>query len=137
VSVLWIAYGVSEAAIGSLSFAPNVVVTVLITAVEVGLMIYGDVLWFTMMQKLVPQEVLVRVSSLVFLFAFSLGPLGILFGGVAATVLGVRHSILAGGLISGPIRFAVLVVPGVRDPERPDNFANTLAVGPNVLNDES
>lgn len=55
----------------------------------------------------------------------------------AATVSGVRHAILACGLISGLICFAVLVVPGVRDPERLYNFANTLAVEPNVLNDES
>ena len=55
----------------------------------------------------------------------------------AATVLGVRHAILAFGLISGLICLAVLVVLGVRDPKHLDNFANTLAVEPKVLNDES
>jgi DHA3 family tetracycline resistance protein-like MFS transporter len=115
VSVLWIAYGVSGVAIASLTFSPNVAVTIVITAIEVGLMIYGDVLFFAMLQRLVPQEFLGRVSSLVFLFAFSLGPLGILFGGVAASAIGTRHALLLCGLISGLICFAVLLVPGVRD----------------------
>jgi len=126
VSVLWIAYGASGMAIVALAFAPNVVVTILITAVEVGLMIYGDVLWFAMMQRLVPHEVLGRVSSLVFLFAFSLGPLGILFGGVAASAIGTRHALLLCGLISGLICFGVLLVPGVRDPELIENFSAPL-----------
>ena len=36
--------------------------------------IYGDVLWVAMMQEIVPREVLGRVSSLVYLLAFSLHP---------------------------------------------------------------
>jgi MFS family permease len=118
VSVLWIAYAASGAAIAAMAFAPNVLVTGLLTACEVGLMLYGDVLWVAMLQRLVPNEVLGRVSSLVYLFAFSLGPLGILFGGVAASAIGVRHAIFASGLISGLICLAVLFVPGVLDPER-------------------
>jgi MFS family permease len=139
VSVLWTAYGVSGVAIAALAFAPNVGLTIVITAIEVGLMIYGDVLWFTMMQKLVPQEVLGRVSSLVFLFAFSLGPLGILFGGVAASAIGTRHALLLCGLISGLICFGVLFIPGVRDPELIENFTAPLESreGPRDLNDTS
>jgi MFS family permease len=126
VSVLWIAYAASGAAIAAIAFAPNVIVTGIFTALEVGLMLYGDVLWFSMMQRLVPHEVLGRVSSLVYLFAFSLGPLGILFGGVAATALGIRHAIFWCGLISGLICVAVLFVPGVLDPERVPNLDTSL-----------
>jgi MFS family permease len=129
VSVLWLAYAASGAAIAAIAFAPNVLVTALFTAAEVGLMLYGDVLWFAMMQRLVPLEVLGRVSSLVYLFAFSLGPLGILFGGVAATTLGVRHAILYCGLISGFICLAVLFVPGVLDPERVPNLDTSFTSG--------
>jgi predicted MFS family arabinose efflux permease len=126
VSVLWSAYGAGGAAIAGIAFAPNVLVTGVLTALEVGLILYGDVLWVAMMQELVPREVLGRVSSLVYLFAFSLGPLGILFAGVAASALGIRHAVLACGVISGLICFAVLAVPGVRDPERVENFASSL-----------
>jgi MFS family permease len=126
VSVLWIVYAASGAAIAAIAFAPNVIVMGIFTALEVGLMLYGDVLWFSMMQRLVPHEVLGRVSSLVYLFAFSLGPLGILFGGVAATALGIRHAIFLCGLISGLICVAVLFVPGVLDPERVPNLDTSL-----------
>ena len=71
-----------------------------------------------MMQALVPREFLGRVSSLVFLFAFSLGPLGILGGGLAASVIGVRAALVLCGAVSGFICVVVLFVPGVRDPER-------------------
>ena len=126
VTVLWLAYAASGGAIAGLAFAPNVAVTAILTALEVGFMLYGDILWFAMMQRLVPHEVLGRVSSLVFLFAFSLGPLGILFGGVAATTLGVRHAIFWWGLISGVICLAVLFVPGVLDPERKPGLDTSL-----------
>ena len=71
-----------------------------------------------MMQRLVPNDVLGRVSSLVYLFAFSLGPLGILFGGLAASAVGIRHAFFYCGIIASLICVAVLFAPGVRDPER-------------------
>ena len=119
VTALWTAYAASSLAIVAMTVAPNVGVVAALSAVEVGLIIYGDVLWVAMMQELVPREVLGRVSSLVYLLAFSLGPLGILLGGVAATSIGVRESFLVGGLVSGLICVVVLFLPGVREPERP------------------
>jgi hypothetical protein len=87
---------------------------------EVGLLIYGDVLWVVMMQELVPRDVLGRVSSLVYLLAFSLGPIGILLGGVAAATIGIRETLVLSGLVSGLICVLVLFIPGVRDPDRRD-----------------
>lgn len=130
ITVLWLSYAASGGAIAALAIAPNVLVTALLTALEVGFMLYGDVLWFAMMQRLVPHDVLGGVSSLVFLFAFSLGPLGILFGGVAATALGVRHAIFWCGLISGLICLAMLFVPGVLDPEWVPDLDTSLGRDP-------
>ncbi len=118
ITVLWCSYALSGGAIAAIALAPNVLVTGFLVAAEVGFMLYGDVLFFAWMQRIVPHEFLGRVSSLVFLFAWSLGPLGILAGGLAATTIGVRHSILIGGLVSGAVCLGVLFVPGVRDPER-------------------
>jgi hypothetical protein len=113
-------------AIVAMDFAPNLGLVAVATAGEVGLTFYGDVLWVAMMQRLVPNEVLGRVSSLVYLFAFSLGPLGILFVGVAASAIGVRHAIFVSGIVSGLICLGVLFVPGVRDPERVEDFDMSL-----------
>ena len=98
--------------------AHEVWLVAVLSAVEVGLILYGDVLWVAMMQSLVPREVLGRVSSLVYLCAFALGPLGILGGGLAASAIGVRAALVLSGAVSGLICVVVLFVPGVRDPER-------------------
>jgi MFS family permease len=119
VTVMWSAYAASGPAIVLMAFAPNVVIVAMLSAVEVGLILYGDVLWVAMMQELVPHEVLGRVSSLVYLCAFSLGPLGILAGGAAASVIGVRTALVLSGAISGALCLITLLLPGVRDPERP------------------
>jgi hypothetical protein len=73
-----------------------------------------------MMQELVPHDVLGRVSSLVYLLAFSLKRLGILLGGVAAATIGIRETLVLSGLVSGLICVLVLFTPGVRDTERRD-----------------
>jgi MFS family permease len=119
VTVLWIAYAGGGVAILLMAFAVNVWVVGLLSAVEIGLFIYGDVLWVTMMQELVPREVLGRVSSLVYLLAFALGPLGILLGGVVAAGIGIRETLFISGLVSTVICIVVILIPGVRDPERP------------------
>lgn len=124
VTVLWTAYAVGGVAMAALALAPNAVVVGLINAVGVGLLIYGDVLFFAMVQRLVPREFLGRVSSLIFLLAFSLGPLGILMGGAVAEGIGVRTTLAAGGVTSGLLCLIVLVWPGVRAPERPGAVAN-------------
>ncbi len=119
VTVLWTAYAVGGLAILAMAFAPNVWVVGLLSAIEIGLFIYGDVLWVAMMQELVPREVLGRVSSLVYLLAFSLGPLGILLGGAVAAGIGIRETLFISGLVSTIICLVVILIPGVRDPERP------------------
>ena len=120
VSVLWSAYAAGGVAIAAMALAPNAWIVGLCSALEVGLLIYGDVLWVAMMQELVPRDVLGRVSSLVYLLAFSLGPLGIILGGVAAATIGIRETLVLSGLVSGLICVLVLFTPGVRDPERRD-----------------
>jgi MFS family permease len=119
VTVMWTAYAGGGLGILLMALAHQVWLVAVLSAVEVGLILYGDVLWVAMMQSLVPRDVLGRVSSLVYLLAFSLGPLGILGGGLAASAIGVRDALTLCGGVSGLICILVLLVPGVRDPERP------------------
>jgi MFS family permease len=118
VTVMWTAWAAGGFWILAMALAGQVWLVGLFSALEVGLILYGDVLWVAMMQELVPREVLGRVSSLVYLVAFSLGPLGILAGGAAASAIGVRQALLVSGSVSGLICLVVLFIPGVRDPER-------------------
>lgn len=118
VTVMWASYAAGGIGILCMAFATSVWTVGVLSALEVGLILYGDVLWVAMMQELVPRRVLGRVSSLVYLFAFSLGPLGILAGGAAAAGIGVRDALLVSGAVSALICLVVVFIPGVRDPER-------------------
>jgi hypothetical protein len=51
------------------------------------------------------------------LVSLSLSPLGVLVGGAAAGVIGIRATMLIGGCVA-LVLCAILFVPGVRDPER-------------------
>jgi MFS family permease len=116
IAVMWCAYGVAVVPVCALALSPNVWFAAVCVAGEVGLIIYGDVLFFTMLQQLVPQHLLGRVSSVLFLLAVGLMPLGTLTAGVVATAIGVRTTLFWGGVLSCTTTL-VLFFPDVRNPE--------------------
>jgi DHA3 family tetracycline resistance protein-like MFS transporter len=118
VTVLWISYAAGGVAMALLALAQSAWVVGALNVGCAGLLVYGDVLWFTMLQEHVPREYLGRVSSLVYLMAFSLGPLGILLAGAVAAGIGIRVTLVIGGVVSAALCLIVLFTPGVRDPER-------------------
>jgi hypothetical protein len=77
----------------------------------------GMVVWTTLMNTLVPGEMLGRVSSLDWFVSIGLTPLSFALTGPVAEWLGARLTLgLAGGV--GLLTFFLIYVPGVRDPER-------------------
>ncbi len=77
----------------------------------------GMVVWATLVNTLVPAEMLGRVSSLDWFVSIGLVPLSFALTGPVAEWLGARTTLaLAGGV--GLLTFFILFVPGVRDPER-------------------
>jgi hypothetical protein len=90
-----------------------------LSALEIGLIVYGDVLYVSMMQSLVRADLRGRVFSVAYLLAFALTPLGILAGGVVATLIGARTALVVSGCVSGACGL-VIFLPGVRDPDRAD-----------------
>jgi MFS family permease len=117
VIVIWTVYGLSALCTIAMAFSPAVWVVGVLTAAETGLIVYGDVLYVAMMQDLVPGNLLGRVSSVAYLIAFVLAPIGILSGGVVAALIGARGAVLASGLLSGACCLVVFV-PGIREPDR-------------------
>jgi DHA3 family tetracycline resistance protein-like MFS transporter len=77
----------------------------------------GNMIWFTMMGALVPNEMLGRVSSFDFAISFSLTPISSGATGPIASALGARLTLLGAGLIASLATAAFLFVPGVREPE--------------------
>ena len=72
-----------------------------------------------MIHRLVPREVLGRVTSLDWLFATSLMPMWFVAIGFVADSVGVRVTLVVAGLIGGVVTLLFpFAMPGVREPER-------------------
>jgi MFS family permease len=78
----------------------------------------GQVIWTTMLQQLVPRELLGRVSSLDWLVSTGLVPVSFALTGPAAEVLGPATTMVGAALLGALLMGMLLFVPGVRDPER-------------------
>jgi DHA3 family tetracycline resistance protein-like MFS transporter len=76
------------------------------------------VLWFTMLQRLVPSDLLGRVSSLDWMISIAGAPLSFLIVGPAANVFGADKVLIAAGVLGGAATIAFMFVPGARGPER-------------------
>jgi MFS family permease len=115
ITAMWMAYGLAAVVSAGMAAAPNVFVVGALSAAATGLIVYGDVLYVTMMQALVPNELRGRVFSVAFLIAFVLTPLGTLAGGLAADGLGTRAAILLSSCLTAACALVVFL-PGVRSP---------------------
>jgi MFS family permease len=75
------------------------------------------VVWNTLMNTLVPPELLGRVSSFDWFVSIALTPLSFALTGPVAELLGARTTLGLAGLL-GASTFFFVFIPGVRDPER-------------------
>ncbi|MGH7609234.1 MAG: MFS transporter [Candidatus Dormibacteria bacterium] len=116
VEIMWSAYCLGGLAVAGIAFAPDAIVTGALSALSAGLIVYGDVLYFTRLQTAVPQRLLGRVSSVSFVMVMTLTPVGTVLGGVMAATLGARGGFLLSGLLAATAG-VVLLIPGARDVE--------------------
>jgi MFS family permease len=80
---------------------------------------YGQATWGTMLHRLVPREVLGRVSGLDWLFGTSLMPMWFVAIGFVADGVGVRATLVVSGLAGGILTLVLpFLVPRICDPER-------------------
>ena len=98
----------------ALSQATTIWVAAGCSAAAAGLVVYGDVRYFSRLQQSVPKEILGRVSSASFVMVMTLTPLGMVAGGLLAASFGTRSALLLSGILSAACCLAVLV-PGARD----------------------
>jgi DHA3 family tetracycline resistance protein-like MFS transporter len=78
----------------------------------------GQIIWVTLLQQLVPRELLGRVVSLDWLMSTGLVPLSFALTGPVSELLGPGTTMVAGGLVGSVLMGGLLFWPGVRDPER-------------------
>lgn len=92
----------------------------------------GAVAWITTKQRLIPGDLLGRVSSFDWFISIALVPVSYAVTAPIAAALGTRETLVGAGVLGAAITFGFLFVPGVRDPdEHPasvDSDSHTLPV---------
>jgi hypothetical protein len=76
------------------------------------------VIWYTLLQRLVPSHLLGRVSSLDWMISIAGVPLSFAIVGPAADAFGVDATLIAAGVLGGALTLAFMFYPGARAPER-------------------
>jgi MFS family permease len=103
--------------LGCLAFVPNAVVAgAVLVVVGFGGQI-GNIVWETLLQKLVPARLLGRVVSIDWLVSLSLQPLGIALAAPVAAWLGVPLTFIAGAALTTSTMSVGLSLRSVRHPE--------------------
>jgi MFS family permease len=88
----------------------------------------GLVVWGTLVQSLVPGELLGRVTSLDWFVSTSLVPVSFALTGPVSALLGAQTTLVAGGITAALVTIAFLFVPGVRDTERDGSMRDIRAI---------
>jgi predicted MFS family arabinose efflux permease len=81
------------------------------------------VLWYTVLQRLVPSRLLGRVSSLDWMITLAGVPLSFAAVGPLAEAIGARATLILAGLLGGGVSLLFMFIPGARDPERDGSLA--------------
>ena len=84
------------------------------------------VIWFTLVQRLVPGHLLGRVTSLDWMVSIAGVPLSFAVVGPVASAIGARATLVLAGVLGGGITIAVMFLPGARDPERDGSLSATV-----------
>jgi MFS family permease len=81
-----------------------------------GLEAAGTIAWATAKQRLVPAELLGRVSSVDWFVSIALVPLSYALVAPVAGALGARATLVGAGLLGAVVTLAFLYLPGMREP---------------------
>jgi MFS family permease len=117
VSAIWVGWAGAGLAVIGLGLAPWLWMAVAFAGLAWGGVTYGNVLWFPLMQQEVPAGLLGRASAVDWMLSLALAPAGTVAGGAVAALAGVRLALVLGGSVAAASG-AVLLIPGVTDPDR-------------------
>jgi MFS family permease len=85
------------------------------------------VLWYTALQRLVPDRVLGRVMSLDWMISIAGLPLSFAVVGPLANWIGTDETLILAGVLGAAVTIAAMFIPGARSPERDGRLAEAPA----------
>jgi MFS family permease len=83
----------------------------------------GVIVWATTKGRLVPQQLLGRVSSFDWFISIGLVPVSFAITGPIAAIFGPRPTLVGAGVLGGIVTLGFLFLPGMRDVERSGELA--------------
>jgi hypothetical protein len=86
----------------------------------------GLLVWITLMQRVVPPELLGRVKSVDWLLSTGLVPVSFAITGPIAGWLGVENVMLGAGIAASILTVAFFFLPGMRDTETPAHMRRVI-----------
>ncbi|WP_433215141.1 MFS transporter [Dactylosporangium sp. CS-047395] len=83
-----------------------------------GLEAAGTIAWATAKQRLVPAELMGRVSSVDWFISIALVPLSYAMAAPVANAIGVQNTLIGAGVLGAAVTLAFLYLPGMRSPKQ-------------------
>jgi DHA3 family tetracycline resistance protein-like MFS transporter len=109
-AVVYVAWAVAAFGLVGYAEAGSVWEAALVSALSVGSLIVGQILWETLLQRCVPEEYLGRVASIDSFVSSGLVPLSLAITGPIAGALGTLVTLRWAGVIAGGILLGFLLV---------------------------
>jgi MFS family permease len=117
ITAMFVSWTVGVLMIGGFGLMTELWHALVLSAVSAALFEFGAIIWFTLLQRLVPRDLLGRVSSLDWLVSIGLVPLSFALTGPIAGIIGPETTLVVGGVLGSLAMISLLFFPGVRDPE--------------------
>jgi predicted outer membrane lipoprotein len=118
VTAMYVSWSIGVLLIAGFGLMTALWQAMLLSALIAALFEFGQIIWTTLLQQLVPRELLGRVSSLDWLVSVGLVPVSFALTGPIAGAIGAEWTMVAAGTSGAVLMGALLFAPGVRDPER-------------------
>ncbi|HLK44532.1 MAG TPA: hypothetical protein VKT18_01025, partial [Acidimicrobiales bacterium] len=131
VRAMWLAWSAGSASVGLLGLSPTTWVVAALSFVGAPLMVYGQVVWESLLQAEVPRALLGRVSSVDWLMSLAPSPIGAAAAGAVAGAVGVRPTLIVPATVVTGLSLATLaLVPSLtaidRRPSAPGDAGEPL-----------
>jgi len=121
-TVMYIAWAIGMGMTAFFGIAANVPQAMVVAFIAESAISVLVVIWFTSMQRLVPGELLGRVSSLDWMITILGAPVSFLVVGPLAAAFGADAVLIVAGILGAGATFVFMLMPGALDPERDGSF---------------
>jgi MFS family permease len=115
--LMYAVWSLSMFALATLGLATALWQAMLASFFIFGLLSTGEIVWQTMLQRRVPNELLGRVASVDWFASAALVPISFVLTGPIAGAVGAAKTVLGAGLIGGALMAALIALPTIRAPE--------------------